>query len=548
MRPNSLFFDRGGKTSFSRALSMFITVAFLAFVGYIVIRYKYFTYILREEFLTTPDFGFLILGYIVLFTAFALIIRWANCHVRRMPFLWALAVFVIALAPRLYLYSRISYVPTSDFTNYYNMGLAFTRGDFAQIAQTAENYHIQSFSGLGILNGLIMLAFGTSIRSFQLVQCVITSLSSVMVYLIARRFDEGSAPAAGLLFALYPANIVFSQVTSNQHLAVFFALVSVLLALVSLSAVRRARAVLSAVFSGVTLLLSYYAHPSTAPTLIAYGIFWLIVFFSSLRQKQTILRLLLIAFAFSVAFFGLRAAANAGMQTLLGADVSEANSSMLAKIVIGLNPDTGGAYSASDWGMIWQQPQSEQNAFCLQVIRERLGQDNLFGLLDTKIMRMWMVKDTSLDWPFYGITSIPNDLSALMQGIELLDFFYVAGLFLFAWFGGLLRRRGGTGDLLLLILLGWMAVHLLIEIQTRYRYFAMPFLMIFAAYGLFAIIGPRKHQPQTRQYTACLNPDYLQIYEIPPVEQKPAGGGSLYSAMDAAIAEEQLKSSESGEI
>ena len=34
-----------------------------------------------------------------------------------------------------------------------------------------------------------------------------------------------------------------------------------------------------------------------------------------------------------------------------------------------------------------------------------------------------------------------------------------------------------------------MCAHLLIEIQTRYRYFAMPLLMIFAAYGCFCLFG-----------------------------------------------------------
>lgn len=541
MRPDSLFFDRSGKKGFSRLVSIFITIAFLAFVGYILIRYKYFTYILREEFLTTPLFGWILGAYALLFLAFALILRRTNCRVKRMPWLWALVIFLLALAPRLYFYSRVHYVPSNDFANYVDMGLAFARGDFALVASVSAGYQIASFSGLGVLNGLVMLVFGASARSFQLAQCVITSLSAVTVYLIARRFDEGSAPAAGFLFALYPANIVFSQVTSNQHPAVLFALASILFLLLALSSARRVRAGVFAALSGLMLLLSHYAHPSTITTLIAFGIFWLVLFFSSLRQKKELLRLLIIVAAFSAAFFGLRAGADAGMRSagLLSRDIVEGTS--LSKVVVGLNPETAGAYSASDYGMVMEQPADKQAAFCWKIIRERLGQDKLFGLFDVKIMRTWMVKDTSFGWPFYGMESVPDDLSALVKAYTLFDFFYVAALFLFSWIGGLLRRRGGAGDLLLLILLGWMGVHLFIEIQTRYRYFAMPFLMIFAAYGFFAIVGSRRRRKHVPQSAACVNTNAPDAGDIPPVESKADDHGGLFAAMAPAQNEHFIK-------
>ncbi len=534
MRPDSLFFDRSGKKGFSRLASIFITIVFLAFVGYIIIRYKYFTYIIREEFLTTPLFGWILLAYLLFFAAFVLILRRTNCEIKRRPWLWALVIFLLALAPRLYFYSRVQYVPQNDFANYVDMGIAFARGDFAYVASISAGYQIASFSGLGTLNGLIMLVFGASTRSLQLAECVITSLSSVMVYLVARRFDEGSAPAAGFLFALYPANIVFSQVTSNQHLAVFFALTSILFLLFAFSSARRVRAGVFAALSGLMILLSHYAHPSTITTLIAFGIFWLVLFFSSLRQKKELLRLCIIAVAFSAAFFGLRTGADAWMRSagLLSGDMLEGTS--LSKVVVGLNPETGGAYSESDYGMVMDQPESEQAAFCWKIIRERLGQDDLAGLFDVKILRTWMVKDTSFGWPFFGMESVPEDLSVLVKAYTLLDFFYVAALFLFAWIGGLLRRRGGAGDLLLLILLGWMGVHLFIEIQTRYRYFAMPFLMIFAAYGFFAIVGSRRRTKHVPQNAVCVNANTSGAGEAPPVDSKPDDRGGLFAAMTTA--------------
>jgi len=133
----------------------------------------------------------------------------------------------------------------------------------------------------------------------------------------------------------------------------------------------------------------------------------------------------------------------------------------------------------------------------MKVIRERLSQPDLLGFFDAKLLRMWMVPDGSFGWATMDgnntaqtLTGVSDDvLNNWLAGAKLLDFFYVAILFLFAWVGGLLRRRGTESDLLLLVFLGWIGVHFFIEIQTRYRYYGMPFLMIFAAYGVFRLLG-----------------------------------------------------------
>ena len=494
MKQDSLFLNREKERGLTRAASLFITIAFLALIGFVLIRYKYFTYIVREQVTTTPMFGWLVLGYAVLAVAFVVLIRGLNKAGFHAPWAWGAAIFLVALALRYFAFANIVYTPTSDFLNYYNMGVAFASGDYSVIARQSAEYHITSFSGLAVINGLLMRLIGTSVRAFQFAQCVFSSLSCVATYLIARRFDEKSAPAAGLLFALYPANIVFSQVTTNQHIAVLFALLSIWLALIALEQTKLVQTGAYSLGSGILLLLSYYSHPSTVTTLIALGVLWLVLTLSALRNRAELLRLLIAAMAFCLGCFALRAGADAGLRAAGLSEPSVANSSNLVKVVIGLNHQTVGGYSAEDWGMVWEQPDSEQNAFCLQVIRERLQQPDLIGLFDAKLLRMWMVPDGSFGWATAadtGSSAQPGGGKALddwLAGAKLLDFFYVAALFLFAWIGGLFRRRGNAGDLLLWVLMGWMSVHLLIEIQTRYRYFGMPFLMIYAAFGVFFLL------------------------------------------------------------
>jgi len=496
--------DRYGEKGIARGVSIFLSVAFLLFIGYILVRYRYFTYIVREELFSTPMFGLLLAGYAAALLLFVTLYRGGKKSAAH----WAAIVFCMALLPRLAAYLFIRYIPTSDFANYYEMGLAFARGDYAAVASQAATYHIPDFVGLGVINGCLLSLFGTDIRAFQLVHCVITSLSCAAVYLVAQRFDEKAAPVAGFLFAVYPANIIYSQVTSNQHVGVLFTLLAVWLLLGALGARKLWKAALLALFSGISLLISQYAHPSTTPTLIAFSLYWLTLFLSAWKRKKEWIGLLCVAAAFALGLCGGRALANAGMDTVgLREGTKGPNSSYLAKVVIGLNPETCGAYSESDWGMIWSVPAEEQNELCLSVIRERLQQDDLWGLFDTKILRAWMVKDNSFSWATTGLSAQAGEeqaagaesavrdeqlalLDRFLTAYKLMDFFYVAAVFLFAWIGVFLRRRkSGGSDLILWIVLGWMGVHLLIEIQTRYRYLAMPFLMIFAAMGLMRLFG-----------------------------------------------------------
>ena len=53
-------------------------------------------------------------------------------------------------------------------------------------------------------------------------------------------------------------------------------------------------------------------------------------------------------------------------------------------------------------------------------------------------------------------------------------------------------------ELALWVLLGWMGAHVLLEVQTRYRYFAMPLLIMFAAYGCLRLVDGIGKRLQTR--------------------------------------------------
>jgi predicted tellurium resistance membrane protein TerC len=72
-----------------------------------------------------------------------------------------------------------------------------------------------------------------------------------------------------------------------------------------------------------------------------------------------------------------------------------------------------------------------------------------------------------------------------------MDYLYCLLIYLFASTGFFVFRRKNTRllQLLALTVLFYVGIHLLIEVQPRYRYEVMPALFIFAAYGIHWICG-----------------------------------------------------------
>jgi len=116
-----------------------------------------------------------------------------------------------------------------------------------------------------------------------------------------------------------------------------------------------------------------------------------------------------------------------------------------------------------------------------------------------------------------------------------------------------------VGDLLLWVFLVWALAHLFSDRQMITRALGMPLLMIFAAYGVFAIVGTEPRPKENSKYAACVNRGALNLGDIPsddahldhvagfcpaarsnPVYQQQHKGG-LFDAMEADIAQKMQR-------
>lgn len=395
----------------------------------------------------------------------------------------AAAVFALALLPRLSLAFVQTYTPTSDFLSYWQMGQAFLRGDKALIAAVVDNSRAYEFAGIGVWEGFMQFVSGQTALGYQLLQCVITSGTAVLIYLLGSRMDRRVGLIAALLYALYPSNLAFSQVFTNQHLATFLALSAVLVFLKAMDETALRKSVLLGALAGALLLFSHYEHPSSIVTRAAFVVFAALLCFDLRGQWLRVL----CALAACLLLFS---AGNALLGRLLltqGYRLETTRGSVLKEgVLTGLTGETDGLLDSAIRDEYRALTDAEQSA---AIMEKLLHPAELAKLFARKALKLWGAMDSS--FVFYTHeTNGTETASAVSESLGALDVPFVAAVYLLSALGLVFNRKArGALRLPMLITAGWIGVYLIYEIQMRYRYYAMPLLMIFAAAGLVWLLG-----------------------------------------------------------
>ena len=409
------------------------------------------------------------------------------------PKLLPLWLFLLALIPRLLFGMLAECAPVSDFANYHQFALWLHAGNRQAVQNIAQAYQLTEFAGLAVLNYALSLIFTAGLGGMQFASMVMSACIAVLIYSLGAQYRKSCGLAAALVYIFYPGAILASQILTNQHGATLFTLLSFLFLLRALRSKRFFPALGYASIGGVLLVISHFFHPSSIVTQIA--VFCFLIFFAW-TQKRGLLRALALSAAFLLTFQLALFAGTSALrhEQLLPAEL-ETNSA-LAKIVVGLNPATGGTYSAEDYAAINATPSRSRNAYCIQIIKERISRPTLLlKTLAAKTFTTWVRTDNLFLFYEQGIEAgvhagTPRAQTALAwaKALQHWDALFTAFLYAAAGIGVLctLRQKPMNTCLRLLIwaILGWMAVHMLSEVQPRYRYYAMPMLSVFAGIGL----------------------------------------------------------------
>ncbi|TKH33107.1 hypothetical protein C1I59_21965 [Paenibacillus polymyxa] len=161
------------------------------------------------------------------------------------------------------------------------------------------------------------------------------------------------------------------------------------------------------------------------------------------------------------------------------------NRDPLWKFVTGLNAETVGMYSSSDSELLGKYPLGNvRNEKSLEVIKERLlNNHHLFLLFSKKYSLMWGEEDTALYWSLNQLNE--KKVNLILSNIDRI--IYMSS-FVFAIIASIfiILRKNIKLDIMLVqfFVIGYILIHLIIEVQTRYRYEIIPSFTILEAIGI----------------------------------------------------------------
>lgn len=390
----------------------------------------------------------------------------------------AALVFVFALIPRVALALAQTYTPTNDFYTYWSMGEAFLRGDRAYIAGVVGLFRDYGFAGLAVLEGVTQAISGGTILGYQIFQSVLTSLTAVLVYLLGRRYHPRVGLMAGMLYALYPSNIVMAQVFTNQHFAAFFALLAMLVFLAGTRVRGFGGSMLLGALAGLLLLVSEYAHSSSLVTQIALILYTVTLCVDFGKNRGRVLTALCMLVVCLLTLYAARDLINRVLLSQGYRWASTPRYSYLEYVYTGLGYEHDGQLVPGERIAFLLMTHDEAVAAIFARLREPF---RVAKLLVRKVIRMWASMDSSFQWYTDWGTPLQHSVAA---SFGALDMPFVSAAYLLAAYGWYKARKGMRKlGLPLITLTGWLCAYLIMEIQPRYRYYGMTFVMIFAAVG-----------------------------------------------------------------
>ena len=356
----------------------------------------------------------------------------------------------------------------------------------------------QSFF-VAVLAGVMKL-FGSSPAVFRLMNVLLSALTNLLVYALARRFaSERGARLAGLLFLLYPGTFFLIPLLTNQHLseclllAAFWACTA--------PAERLSGRLWRGGAGGVLLALSNAVRPMglvAVLALCACMVFQLM----EVWEKRSGWTALLPGLCTLAAYF-LCGALISGLVVWTGLNrLGLTNQAPEWKFVLGLNTQSLGRYSDADAAAVFGPGVADWRGELERLLEERLtiSLPALLRLMAHKIRIMWGgFEDASwvltasylaeLEGRGLAAAALTGTgvLQRLCSGCWISMNLMNAGAALSA-----LRRRErprGVRLLLMLTALAYFCAHLLIEIQIRYRSTMTLLLFVLAAAGFDWVAG-----------------------------------------------------------
>ena len=340
----------------------------------------------------------------------------------------------------------------SDFKMMYDAALEIVNGTDSY---KSMSYFITWGYQMGhVLYQAVLLNIINSVFFLKFVNCIITSLTVVFVYLISRRIcSDRSAKISSILYSIFLFPLLLNTVLTNQFLPVLLILIALY---ILLNINFKKKFIVSSVVVGILLGLSNIFRSETIVIIFSILLYFGFLFITKVDWKKLVVSFLIIFMGYYVVFNGTSLLLKATGVSPSGLDIL--NSSW--KFVVGFNYESNGMYTDEDASLYSRDSEAADKEAIKRITQfEKIP---LHFLKKTKVL--WFNSDLSwsisMDKVYYKTLNIINQL-----WIILFNILAVCSAFRF-----IKLKFDKEHVLMCLILFVYFGVYLLIEVMPRYAY------------------------------------------------------------------------------
>lgn len=358
----------------------------------------------------------------------------------------------------------------SDFKMMYDAALEIVNGTDSY---KSMSYFITWGYQMGhVLYQAVLLNIINSVFFLKFVNCIITSLTVVFVYLISGRIcSDRSAKISSILYSIFLFPLLLNTVLTNQFLPVLLILIALY---ILLNINFKKKFIVSSVVVGILLGLSNIFRSETIVIIFSILLYFGFLFITKVDWKKLIISFLIIFMGYYVVFNGTSLLLKVTGVSPSGLDIL--NSSW--KFVVGFNYESNGMYTDEDASLYSRDSEAADKEAIKRITQfEKIP---LHFLKKTKVL--WFNSDLSwsisMDEAYYKTLNVINQL-----WIILFNILAVCSAFRF-----IKLKFDKEHVLMCLILLVYFGVYLLIEVMPRYAYSLQVFEAIIIGVSLDYIL------------------------------------------------------------
>jgi hypothetical protein len=413
-------------------------------------------------------------------------------RVRFSSWAFALAIFLASFAVKGIMVYFTHTQPVSDFKGFYDFAVKLANGD----KSWSKLYYFSVWAyqtGPVAYYAVLMKIFGTGLLPLKLCNCFFMAGTNALIYLTGRKIaGEEGARCSAILYLLYPAPFFLAPVLTNQHFAAFMFFTAIyLLMRTDLNIFLRGA------MAGIAAAVGNVVRP-IGIVVIAALIVWAIIEVIRTRKTATAGLAAVMLVTYFVSLWGISSYFTSSGISPYGL----ANNFPLWKFTVGFNPETMGEFSYEDQNTLFYIADKEKrDEAAKRILKERLkgGPAKMIPFLVSKQDIMWACLD-SMRWAFYEYDQehklVPPEgfekVERNILGIEKIYYTLALLILMLGMFGVKKKDVNPTALFIILLLLAYFFVHLLIEVQVRYRYFAMIAVFILLSRGAQIIFDKMK--------------------------------------------------------